>query len=289
MVPGGNFGDHLIWRGAEKLAAECGLEFESLSAEAFERAEPDHDAAVYLHGHGGFVPWWCGTCARLLEHACRTHRGPLVQGPCTIHDDSDYADQALRPVEAAKCSSVILLAREQRSYEVLCGPLGSDLVGIEHDTALALTAIDFPAIAAAARLRRDYDLHAIREDKERCGGRSGTSLDPALVAKSFDHWLAIHACARSIRTNRLHSAIAGVVFGVPTTLMASSYHKPRSVWEHSLRELGVGWDQGPFADRSAVGRVADVAAGISPRFRKSLIKRHLLRIQPHQLGLPAKA
>ena len=51
----------------------------------------------------------------------------------------------------------------------------------------------------------------------------------------------MHVYAKSISTNRLHSAILGAICGKPVTLGPSSSHKNKSVWQYSLASGNVRW------------------------------------------------
>jgi len=123
---------------------------------------------------------------------------------------------------------------------------------LDHDTALQLTPEE--ALRGTSQRSR-YTLFALRQDNEapREGDAArfdGVLLDPAMYARSFDHWVRLHALARRIVTNRTHSSVLGAVLGKPTTLLGGSYHKNRSIWEYSLRSRGVDWldwDRAPVA------------------------------------------
>jgi len=69
-------------------------------------------------------------------------------------------------------------------------------------------------------------------------------IDPTLFCRSFEHWVMIHAEAKHVITNRLHSAIVSCLLGKKVTLLPNSYHKNRAVWEYSLSGLGVNWQEG---------------------------------------------
>ena len=62
-------------------------------------------------------------------------------------------------------------------------------------------------------------------------------LDPCLTSD----WAVLHMHASRIVTNRSHSAIMGAVLGKDTSIFAGSYHKNRSIYDYSLKELGVKW------------------------------------------------
>ena len=286
VVPGGNYGDHLIWHGAEKLARSLGLVFRSCSSDEALNSSFDPEEVVYIHGHGGFVPIWSGGGIKALQHLCENHLGPVIHGPCTVDPTNmDFLRQCLAPVPKSSAEEVIILARERPSFNALQDVLGTDRVVLDHDTALYLEASDFPHITHLMESRGDYDFIAARVDAEGVGDCPWISLDPVKVARSFDHWLAMHACARSIVTNRLHSSIIGSIFGVPTTLSSNSYHKARSVWEYSLEERGVMWADSITGSMTASHLLAGLVGLVDPKFKNSITRRHIWKIQPKQLGL----
>ena len=286
VIPGGNYGDHLIWLGGEKLARSCKLEYKTYSADEALHVTLDPKTVVYIHGSGGFVPWWSGTPAKVLHHMCRSHPGPIIHGPCTVeHEDPEYLKRTFDPTRNCEAEEFLVFARELPTLAALQKSLGHDCVGLDHDTALYLDAKDFPQITKLMPARGDYDFAAVRIDLESAGNNPGLSLDPAKIARSLDHWLALHACARSITTNRLHSSIAGSLFGVPTTLTPTSYHKARSVWEYSLQDRGVAWANEIQVPPGATSFMTEVLSRLAPRLNRSLIRRHIWRVQPKQLGL----
>lgn len=250
--PGGNWGDHLIYAGAEHLARHCGLRWTSHDAATFAHAQTSDAHGIYLHGGGGYNTWGTGRPFEVLRSATGRDVAIVVQGPQTLEDGEDpvrvrFAD-ALRAIRARR---VVFFARERRSLEVLHN---LELVGVElaldHDTAFHL---DEQAVLELAEVDRvpqpRYDLTAYRDDDEKradtLGARArGVILDPAYAAGTFAHWLRIHLFARTLLTNRLHSGIAGALLGKPVTLAPGAYHKNRSIWEFSLAPRGVQWTDG---------------------------------------------
>jgi hypothetical protein len=88
----------------------------------------------------------------------------------------------------------------------------------------------------------------------------------------------IHLFARSITTNRLHSAIIGAIAGKPVTIGPGSYHKNRSVWQYSLAERGVRW----------VDAIEPPAAGLWQRLPSRIrdsYKIRQLRLALHRVPL----
>lgn len=248
VTPGGNWGDYLIYAGAEAIARRYNIEVITTPCECLHKHAAHSVAAVYIHGSGGFNQWTSGRASRSLFTAIREFPVPIIQGPVTLSGSKEYlsalnADLArLMPRH-----DVIFLVRESTSLDNLRRYMTVPWLKIEpnQDTALYLVASD---LVHDERRPNGYALKALRADNERSGEElnvaknvEGVDIDPATYARSFNHWVRIHAGSRFILTNRTHSAIAGAILGIPTAMFASSYHKNRSVWEYSLRARGVIW------------------------------------------------
>ncbi|PKN26922.1 MAG: hypothetical protein CVU64_16890 [Deltaproteobacteria bacterium HGW-Deltaproteobacteria-21] len=245
IEPGGNSGDSLIYKGAYKLAARAQLQYEAVRhEEIIDRLnEVPSDKVVYIHGSGGFVPLWSGRPSIALRRLVATFNGTIILGPSTFSEDVDYLKESLiNFISDGRCRKVFIFAREHTSYLVLKQWLPSWVELLEdHDTALNLQAQDFDI----TRLEQIYALYAIRADKERSPKQKmdifSSRLDPVLCCRSFEEWFLLHARAKEIVTNRLHSSILGSILGKRTTLLPNSYHKNRSLWEFSLKSRGVLW------------------------------------------------
>lgn len=245
VTPGGNWGDYLIYWGAEALARDCGVAWKTVRYEDFDPSSVAKGQVVYVHGNGGFNSWCSGRAAKALVEALRSSADTIIQGPATYDNANNYTSNFLATLSGLVAGKqVILFAREGPSLKLLSENAPSEvIVGIDDDTALHVGRRDF--IQRAGVRERQYNLCCMREDKEAAADTDpwceGIRLDPANFARSFDHWLRLHAGAKTIRTDRTHSAIAGAILGVPTTMFGGSYHKNRSVWEQSLRARGVAW------------------------------------------------
>ncbi|RJR35243.1 MAG: hypothetical protein C4576_25245 [Desulfobacteraceae bacterium] len=245
IEPGGNSGDSLIYRGAYKLAARAGLQYETARhEEVIDRLnEVPSDKVVYIHGSGGFVPLWSGRPSIALRRLVATFDGTIILGPSTFSEDVNYLKESLiNDISEGRCRKIFIFAREHTSYLVLkkCLPSWVELL-VDHDTALNLHAQDFDI----TRFEQRYSLYAIRTDKEMSPTQKmdifSSRLDPVLCCRTFEEWFLLHARAREIVTNRLHSSILGSILGKRTTLLPNSYHKNRSLWEFSLKSRGVLW------------------------------------------------
>ncbi|HEY1327968.1 MAG TPA: polysaccharide pyruvyl transferase family protein [Casimicrobiaceae bacterium] len=284
--PGGNWGDHLIYAGAEHLARKLKLTWASCEAADFARSPTSSEHGIYVHGGGGYNSWGSGRPFELLACAVARAAPLVVQGPQTIED----ANEALRARFAAalakvNANRVVFFAREPHSRDAL---LSLDLpaceITMDHDTAFHL---DRDAIVELAALdgmpSPRYDLTALREDDEQVGAAHGAPargvvLDPAYAADSFGHWLRIHLFARRLLTNRLHSAIVSALAGRPVTLALGSYHKNRSVFDYSLAARGVQWTD-------AIRAPADWWARLPRRLRDSY---RLRKLRLRLMGVPTR-
>ena len=256
VEPGGNWGDHLIYLGANHLAQTVeAFNVRSVTCDRFLDGGARPGEVIYVHGGGGFVGTSSGRAARALQKAIETPGATVIQGPCTLADE-----RALDALDfgAMRAARLVFFAREPRSAGIAARALPANVEQhLNEDTAFYLGRDVL--LARIGAVRRCLHLHAIREDPERNGGPRvpagwQTVLDPARFAQSLDHWIRIHASSKTIVTDRTHSAICGAILGIPTTIFVGAYHKNRSMWEYSLESRGVTWRDhaGPVPQRSTV-------------------------------------
>lgn len=249
VASGGNWGDSLIYAGARYLARSLGLRWTDLDYQTIASTPPPRGSCIYLHGGGGLNSWCTGRAFSNLRNALNVADSLLIQGPqtCDIgnNETTNLFASALSKTSSAE---IHFFAREMTSARVLAGILPSAFrLHVDHDTAFHAPPEELLALSGLQRVPRGrYELVIAREDNEApmvplVPGNDAVTLDPALFARTFSHWLRIHAYANRITTNRLHSAIAGSIFGKRVELLPASYHKNRSVWEFSLKERGVEW------------------------------------------------
>lgn len=259
---GGNFGDYLIYKGAEKIARLANISFQSVSHEEFINSKYPEGVVIYIHGGGGFNPLWSGTPIIELHKSITTHSGVTILGPQTFFTDEAYLQKFIIPIfEKSIAKKIYLFTRDITSLEALKEKVPSYVeLEIDNDTALNLCAED---ILRPSSCKGDFVLYAIREDKElvNIARKDFLSvwLDPIKFCKDFDHWVFLHNRAKRIITNRLHSAIVGVILGKPVELLPNSYHKNRSVWEYSLQQRGVQW-----SDDMPVTKITSIINSIYP-------------------------
>lgn len=246
VKPGGNFGDFLIYQGAEKLALQNNLNIVTKDVDDFLNDDIQNGAAIYIHGGGGYNSWCSGAPFLILEKAISVQGGIVIQGACTVELDSEFLSSKFDNIfNKVKAEEIIFISRELKSHEMMQKilPKFVSLI-LDKDTALYLDRGDFSDIIGSCP--KKYDLRVIRVDNEFDfkGDNhfySSVIVDPPYFCSSFNHWVRIHAGAKSIISNRTHSAILGAILGIPTSIASSSYHKNKSIWEHNLNGMGVEW------------------------------------------------
>lgn len=246
VKPGGNWGDDLIYWGANALADRLSIKWQEIAVEDLTNMSLDPSMVVYIHGGGGFNPFSSGRVAKALHHVVTHHVGVVIQGPQTFVTEADQLGSMTAGMfDQQTAEEVIIFSREEASLKAIQGMFPDSVkIGLNEDTAFFISRSDVEQRIGKTRQR--YELMAIRQDGEGIGleppgQRLAVTVDPAYFATSFDHWLRVHAAATKIVTNRTHSSILGAILGTPTTLYAGRYHKNRSIWEFSLRRRDVSW------------------------------------------------
>lgn len=293
--PLGNWGDHLIFAGAEYLATSIGLKWVSCETAEFESFQTTSDHCVYLQGGGGYNSWGSGRAFVNLELAVARPVHMVVQGPMSTEGDLQWLATRMRnALSTVRCRNTLIFAREQTTLKILHS-LALTEFGVTvcsgQDTALELNTTRLLEIARLPTLpEAKYELVVLREDNEqptalftgdtpiiRALRSDAIAIDPAYVASSFSHWVKIHLLARSITTNRLHSSIVGLIAGKPVTMGPGSYHKNQSVWSSSLRHRGVKW-----VDK--IEHPSDPLWRVLPQWMRDSYKIRQLRLLYH--GVP---
>lgn len=85
----------------------------------------------------------------------------------------------------------------------------------------------------------------LRQDLEALFSESRSLGDPAECCRFPFQYLRLAARYTHVITDRLHFAVAALSCGRKTTLLPNNYHKNRSMFETSLRELGCEWRDAP--------------------------------------------
>lgn len=92
---------------------------------------------------------------------------------------------------------------------------------------------------------------------------SELTCDPIKLCQTPEGYVAMASLFNEVVTNRLHFAIASLIAGRKTVLLPNEYHKNRSVWEASLRDLGCGW-----RDQISDAEIPGDGAAILAKFMK---------------------
>lgn len=238
IAPGGNQGDTMIYQGAFKLADRLKLDYRKLTLG--RKAPPPRikrDEVIYIQGGGGWNTWWNWT-PRMVKKITEKYGNYLVIGPSTVALQDWYIKKWIPP------RKTVFFAREHTTHEYMKNR--GLQVFLDRDTALHLKKDDkYLKPLLEGEKMKPFKLAAIREDPE--------SLDKLPTSIDFDdydiivdpcqtqRWGPLHRDASEILTNRSHSAILGAILGKPTTMFAGKYHKNRSIYEYSLKKLGVKW------------------------------------------------
>lgn len=256
--PTGNWGDQLIYLGAEYLASQLGLKWRTLDHGDFSDTSAERGEVIYLHGGGGYTTLASGKAVECFLRAINTPGATVIQGPCTI-SDRQTLENLQDNFRGMRADRLYFFTRERNSSTFLEGCLPPRTQHfLNEDTAFYLSR-DYLLNEARPHIQSQMHLFAIREDLEAVSNCTtsnfgNTVLDPAYFARSFEHWLRIHIAAKTIVTNRTHSAVCGSILGTPTTLFAGAYHKNLSIWQFSLEPRGVHWldDTGTIPEKPSV-------------------------------------
>ena len=223
------------------------MDFQSVSRKAFlanQYADCDY---IYMHGSGGLTDWGSNAAWDLLGKMVGTPAKHVIVGPQTVVNKPEFVRKALHHCLASrKCAKLTFFTRELTSYGLLTSlDLPGVDVHIDEDTAFHFNygRSALPAMLSANR----YPLVVVRNDLESSAEcpdnipNNAVITDPVNSAKSFDHWVRIHALSSQVTANRTHSAIFSAIIGKPTTMYGGNYHKNASIYEYSLKKRGVAW------------------------------------------------
>jgi len=236
----GNWGDELERMGLRKHLKEEGLVFEEVKYGELPQ-KIDEFKTVLIFGVGGIGRFY-KEFSEKVHNLCSTYPNKLfVIAPTTAMLHEDF----LR--ERYLHDNLIFFARELTTYNFMKW-LGLKRVYLDECCALKLRKEDLEEFLEdeeeiwerALFLRGDGEKVDFGQDLQKLFDATVT-LDPVREAKSFEEWVRIHQRARTVYTNRLHSALLSLILGKKVFVFRNFYHKLRSVWKHSLKRRGVGW------------------------------------------------
>jgi len=138
IKPGGNFGDQLIYMGAEKIAKKYNVNFKSLNYDDFMKTSIPENSIIYIHGGGGYNSWCSGKPFKILTKLVKIKNAIVIQGSETVGLEEPFLHSALAEALAeVNASSVTIIAREKKSYDFLQGIL-PDNINLSRDKYTAL-------------------------------------------------------------------------------------------------------------------------------------------------------
>jgi exopolysaccharide biosynthesis predicted pyruvyltransferase EpsI len=232
---------------------------------------------VYVHGSGGIGTIYTGV-AKAANYAHNAFPDvPIVYGPTTIMlnqpyytekdiktkftdmvlnlnydkicvDLNDYLVKLLNDElrDVKNFSDFVFFARERTSYKFMKDNFDFK-VKLDHCPSLHLEKNDFDlekSVGGRALFER-VDLEKSKRPEKVSPISFDLVTDPIDSkdnnVNSYEDWYKLHDRFDEIVTNRLHSAIMGIIFGKKVSLYDNHYHKNRSVWEYSLKSKGVEW------------------------------------------------
>lgn len=244
VKPGGNWGDDLIYRGAEKIAGHCNIDYVSVDYNEFMSSNFSTEDVIYIHGCGGVNRYGSKKAIDLMLRAVNHYSGYVIIGPHTCEADIDFLIIELmeRFDKERLDNKKYFFAREMTTFNLYKKILPDSVKLLyDHDTALNLTKSDLKIETTI----KGYNAFFIRYDKEASVDKNfkyfGLCIDPASYCKSFNQWLQVHVNAKCIITNRTHSSILGYILNKDVFMLPNIYHKNRSIWEYSLKNKGVKW------------------------------------------------
>lgn len=260
----GNAGDSLIAAGTCCFFEENGIPYR------FIRDEDDFspDKTLWYSGGGNFVHYY-GECARWLKK--HGEANPCVVLPHTINDT-----EALKQLP----EHTTLICRERESYRI-CKEHARCEVLLSPDMAFHLK----PEYLGVRRKPGRGNLLVFRKDPEKNIPTPKGACDISRFY-AFDQYDArsIRDCARyfletindfeTIYTDRLHVAVGGYLLHKKVRLFPNSYYKNRAVFEFSLKDFGVEFDDGsgvfppPSTLRNACWKCRGKLQKIRCKFRK---------------------
>lgn len=203
----GNIGDYLIWMGTEDLLADGRIPYTSIPLKDLESAHIPQ-GTLLVPGSGAltknFHEWLPATVIKASHHF---HKVIILP--------SSYDLTVPIVAECLAEPNVYSFARETESYR-LAKHLGRTALSFDH----AVYYHEFNNVPESIpEYRRDTVLSALREDKDSLLYIHGFAPNPACNfdisrAKTDLHeWIKIIKCHDTIITDRLHIAVASVLFG----------------------------------------------------------------------------
>ena len=240
----GNIGDHLIWAGTRDLSRSAGVGYMPL---------PLHEVEIRPPAKHPVDTRQCGVDQILARMAaCRRHQGRRAVFTKSIILPSSFDLSVPIVAECLSQHNVYAFARETRSYRSVKSLGRAALSWILRSTSMGSMTVRPP-------LQDPSDdsslLLALREDKESLLPGQGLAPNPvmnqdiSLTKANLDDWIDAITRASTVVTDRLHVAVASVLFGKrliymdPDRLKISNYfnYTFRNTFDGLIRRCPVEW------------------------------------------------
>jgi exopolysaccharide biosynthesis predicted pyruvyltransferase EpsI len=217
----GNRGDELLRQGFYNLMAQKNIIV----------GNEKNYSLIYLHGGGALNSIYTGEPIRAIRKLLHRYKNVVV-GPSSVTPEYDFLKKWIPDTE-----KLTIFAREKISYNILRDLFKKTQIFLAPDTALYFYGKDQYLIDKYYIEKKEKKALTIyRSDNEKT-----LNSNHEIALLPLKEWLSFHFNASSIITNRLHSAIIGAIFKIPTQITHSSYHKNFGVWMYSLKDIGVEW------------------------------------------------
>jgi len=226
LVPKCNVGDGLIYQGTRMLLNRHGIEHEFYPIETMI---PSEDCDIYCWAGGGGVSgrWKHNELFSKIGKFLKAANKPFIVMPQSIEEYGDHLNLAS-----------LLIVREKKSFEIAKGNHPNLL--LMPDLALAIPKLTSPepTKGAGKYIRKDIESYFV--DIENDLG------DPVFICPTPNDYLKLASQHTEIETDRLHFAIAGLIYGRKITLIKCAYHKNESMYDTWLKDLGVTLQEEPL-------------------------------------------
>ena len=239
----GNAGDGLIQAGLFALCQRLGLKLEVV-----EYPREQTGQHVLLMGAGGFCKGTWHMVDPVRFYASRFEHVTIL--PATFEPSFPPVAKLLRELP----TNVTVFCRERTSFEAAqkLAPRPENIF-LDHDMAFQIDVSPWKKTGGG-------ELNCFRTDNEsRLWRIPKPNFDISNMGREFHHTLLLDMLANfeTINTDRLHVTIAGAMLGKKVRVFANSYHKNRSMYEHSLRDQYPNVTLGKPEELKALIRASD--------------------------------
>ena len=240
----GNIGDHLIWAGTRDLLESAGVGYMLLPLHEVGNKDRPR-STLLIPGNAALTKFWHEWLpATVIEAAGSFHKVIILPSSFDLSE----------PI-VAECLSqhnVYAFARQTRSYRSVKS-LGRAALCL--DSAIYFHGFNDSPTSTAGPVEDSSLLLALREDKESLLPGQGLAPNPvmnqdiSLTKANLDDWIDAITRASTVVTDRLHVAVASVLFAKrliyldPDRLKISNYfnYTFRDTFDGLIRRCPVEW------------------------------------------------